>query len=49
MKAVDHFYLLNQQGLHFLNQAFVVLIPMKENPKKSQTICQLALAIVLQN
>jgi hypothetical protein len=26
-------YSLNQQGLQFLNQAFVVLIPKKENPQ----------------
>jgi hypothetical protein len=34
MRAVDQFYILNQQGLHFLNQAFVVLIPKKENPQR---------------
>jgi hypothetical protein len=31
---MDQFFLLNQQGLHFLNQGFVVLIPKKENPKR---------------
>jgi hypothetical protein len=34
LKAVDHFYMMNQQGLHFLNQDFVVLIPKKYNPLK---------------
>jgi hypothetical protein len=33
-RAVQQFYLLNHQRLHFLNQAFVVLIPQKENPQK---------------
>jgi hypothetical protein len=31
--AVNQFYNLNQQGLQFLNQAFIVLIPKKENPQ----------------
>lgn len=30
--AFGHFYKLNSQNLHFLNQAYVVLIPKKENP-----------------
>jgi hypothetical protein len=33
LKALQQFYLLNQQGL-FLNQALVVLIPKKEHPQK---------------
>jgi hypothetical protein len=32
LKALQQFYHQNQQGLHFLNQALVVLIPKKENP-----------------
>jgi hypothetical protein len=31
--TVNQFYNLNQQGLQFLNQAFIVLIPKKENPQ----------------
>jgi hypothetical protein len=31
---VQQFYHLNHQGLHFLNQAFVVLIPKKDNPQR---------------
>jgi hypothetical protein len=34
VRAVQHFYMMNQQGLHFLNEAFVVLIPKKDNPMK---------------
>jgi hypothetical protein len=34
LRALDHFYMMNQQGLHFLNQAFVVLIPKKVSPMK---------------
>jgi hypothetical protein len=34
IRALHQFYLLNQQGLHFLNQALVVLIPKKENPQR---------------
>jgi hypothetical protein len=30
MDAVQQFYNMNQQGLHFLNQALVVLIPKKQ-------------------
>jgi hypothetical protein len=33
IRAVNQFYYLNQQGLQFLNQAYVVLIPKKGNPK----------------
>jgi hypothetical protein len=33
VRVVHQFYQLNQQGLHFLNQALVVLIPKKENPQ----------------
>jgi hypothetical protein len=32
MKSLDRSYLLNQQGLHLLNQPYVVLIPKKDNP-----------------
>jgi hypothetical protein len=32
MRDVFHFYLMNQQGLQFLNQAYVVLIPKKADP-----------------
>jgi hypothetical protein len=32
LKALQQVYHQNQQGLHFLNQALVVLIPKKENP-----------------
>jgi hypothetical protein len=32
IRAVSQFYLANQQGLQFLNQAYVVLIPKKSNP-----------------
>jgi hypothetical protein len=34
ISALHRFYLLNQQGFHFLNQALVVLIPEKENPQR---------------
>lgn len=34
IQAVDHFYNMNQQGLHLLNQAFVVLIPKKALPTR---------------
>jgi hypothetical protein len=34
MGALHQLYFRNQQGLHFLNQALVVLIPKKENPQK---------------
>lgn len=34
MAAIQHFYNLNSQNLHFLNQAYVVLIPKKDNPTK---------------
>jgi hypothetical protein len=34
MGAMNQFYILNQQGLHFLNQALVVLIPKKENASR---------------
>jgi hypothetical protein len=32
MKVVDQFYAMNQQNLHFLNHALVVLIPKKKDP-----------------
>jgi hypothetical protein len=32
LRAISQFYALNQQGLQFLNQALVVLIPKKSNP-----------------
>jgi hypothetical protein len=31
MRAINQLYGLNQQGLHFLNQTLVVLIPKKPN------------------
>jgi hypothetical protein len=34
MRAVNHFFELNQQDLHMLNQAYIVLIPKKQNPQK---------------
>jgi retron-type reverse transcriptase len=34
IKAIEQLYLLNQQGMHLLNHAFVVLIPKKENPQR---------------
>jgi hypothetical protein len=34
MLAVNHFYQMNQQGLHYLNQAVVVLVPKKTNPQR---------------
>jgi hypothetical protein len=32
LKAVDQFYRMDQQDLHFLNQGLVVLIPKKKDP-----------------
>jgi hypothetical protein len=32
--AIDHFLSRNHQGLHLLNQAYVILIPKKSCPKK---------------
>jgi hypothetical protein len=34
MAALQQFYDMNQQDLHFLNQALVVLIPNKPNAKR---------------
>jgi hypothetical protein len=34
IRAIQQFYFLNQQCLHFLNQAFVVLIPKKEQSQR---------------
>jgi hypothetical protein len=34
MTAVNQFYTRHQQGLHYLNQAWVVLIPKKPNPER---------------
>jgi hypothetical protein len=34
LRALHQFFHLNQQCLHFLNQAFVVLLPKKQNPSK---------------
>jgi hypothetical protein len=31
---LNQFYNMNQQGLHYLNQAMVVLIPKNPQPKK---------------
>jgi hypothetical protein len=33
IRAIHQFYLLNQHGLLFLNQAFVVIISKEENPQ----------------
>jgi hypothetical protein len=33
LRATNQFYCLNQQGLQFLNQAYVVLIPKKDTPR----------------
>jgi hypothetical protein len=33
MGAIHHFYSMNHQELHLLNQAFVVLVPKKEDPQ----------------
>jgi hypothetical protein len=35
MNAIDHFFSLNQQGLHLLNQAYIVLIPKKKCSQKN--------------
>jgi hypothetical protein len=48
MRAVEQFYLLNQQGLHFLNQALVVLIPKKYTPQTVTIIDQSTLPTALQ-
>jgi hypothetical protein len=34
LQAVQYFFTLNQQVLHFLNQAFIVLIPKKTHPHR---------------
>jgi hypothetical protein len=34
LRAVQQFYMMNQQGLQLLNQANVVLIPKKSNPMR---------------
>jgi hypothetical protein len=34
MRAVNQFFSMNQQGMHFLNQAFIVLIPKKQCPQQ---------------
>jgi hypothetical protein len=34
MEAIQHLFTLNQQGLHLLNEAFIVLIPKKTNPQR---------------
>jgi hypothetical protein len=34
MHAVQHFFSLNQQSLHLLNQAYIVLVPKTSCPKK---------------
>jgi hypothetical protein len=33
LNAANQCYCLNQQGLQFLNQTYVVLIPKKDNPR----------------
>jgi hypothetical protein len=35
LEAVEYFFSINQQGLHFLNQAYIVLIPKKACPKEA--------------
>lgn len=32
MQALNHFYSLNQQELHLLNQAYIILLPKKDDP-----------------
>jgi hypothetical protein len=34
MRAVKHFFSMNHQDLHLLNQAFTMLIPKKSYPEK---------------
>jgi hypothetical protein len=34
LRALHHIYLMNQQNLHYLNQAHVVLIPKVSDPQK---------------
>jgi hypothetical protein len=34
MLVIDQFYVMNLQGLHFLNQAFVVFILKNSNPQR---------------
>jgi hypothetical protein len=34
MLTVNQFFSMNQQGLHLLNQAFIILIPKKPNPQR---------------
>jgi hypothetical protein len=34
IRAMDQFYVLNQQGMHLMNHAYVVLIPKVDNPQK---------------
>jgi hypothetical protein len=34
MLAVNQFFSMNQQGLHLLNQAFIILIPKKPKPQR---------------
>jgi hypothetical protein len=33
IRAIQQFYLMNQQGLHFLNQSYVLLIPKRNDPQ----------------
>jgi hypothetical protein len=35
LEAFQHFYNMNNQGLHLLNNAYVVLIPKKKNPLRA--------------
>lgn len=44
-QAVNHFMSLNQQGLHLLNQAFIVLIPKTANPQKITDYMPISLAL----
>jgi hypothetical protein len=34
LQPVQHFISMNQQGLHLLNQAYIVLIPKKSCPQR---------------
>jgi hypothetical protein len=34
LSAIHQFYMMNQQSLHYLNQAYVVLIPKSQNPQR---------------
>jgi hypothetical protein len=44
MLAINQFFSLNQQGLHLLNQPFIILIPKKQSPQKVSDIRPIILA-----